>query len=297
MVTRKTRKKIGIVLVVIGMVLILVFIALMASSCALSGKMNVTANPNSKEQVSEENPVDWEYWKSVNPAVVGWVKVPGTGVDLPVVEAPEDDPQYYLSHDVYGEWNYYGCPYIDAGCKNGLMSPNVVIYGHNMAVGNPMFAELENYHSQEYAEEHREIVLYTPERVMHLKVIGSRTIGGWEDLKRTEFKRLADFKAYREEMLSACGVVLDWNDKAVEAETGSLKDVYVVGEDSNVEAKAYLSEAGSEEDAFNGEAIASNAAAKSKESDVPQLYTFCTCSYYYNPANERTLVFASMSGI
>lgn len=40
--------------------------------------------------------VDWDYWKSVNPDVIGWVTVPGTNIDSPIVQAHSDDPEYYL---------------------------------------------------------------------------------------------------------------------------------------------------------------------------------------------------------
>lgn len=54
--------------------------------------------------------VDWDYWRSVNPDVIGWVTVPGTNIDSPIVQAHSDDPEYYLHHDVYRKYNVYGCP-------------------------------------------------------------------------------------------------------------------------------------------------------------------------------------------
>ena len=53
--------------------------------------------------------VDWEYWLSVNPDIVAWVSVPGTGIDYPVVQASAVDPTFYLDHDVYRGWNPYRC--------------------------------------------------------------------------------------------------------------------------------------------------------------------------------------------
>ena len=36
--------------------------------------------------------VDWEYWQDVNPDVIGWVTVPGTPIDYPIVQAHADAP-------------------------------------------------------------------------------------------------------------------------------------------------------------------------------------------------------------
>ena len=48
---------------------------------------------------------------AVNPDVTGWLTIPGTNIDLPIMQA--DDNDYYLSHDLYGEPDPYGLPYID----------------------------------------------------------------------------------------------------------------------------------------------------------------------------------------
>ena len=52
--------------------------------------------------------VDWAFWQGVNADVIGWITIPGTPVDYPIVQAPADDPDYYLKHDVYGQYNYMG---------------------------------------------------------------------------------------------------------------------------------------------------------------------------------------------
>ncbi|MEI3232096.1 MAG: hypothetical protein V8S24_13235, partial [Gordonibacter pamelaeae] len=32
--------------------------------------------------------IDWAYWTSVNPDVIGWIEVPGTSIDGPIAQAP-----------------------------------------------------------------------------------------------------------------------------------------------------------------------------------------------------------------
>ena len=88
--------------------------------------------------------VDWEYWQGVNPDVIGWVTVPGTSIDYPVVQAHDDAPTWYLSHDVYGSWNIYGCPYLDADCEaEGFGSRVAYVFAHHMDDGS-MFAPLRH---------------------------------------------------------------------------------------------------------------------------------------------------------
>lgn len=58
---------------------------------------------------------------------------PGTieGWPSPVNEASSsDDPEYYLTHDVYKDYNIYGCPYLDAECLLPVLSVCTETSGH-----------------------------------------------------------------------------------------------------------------------------------------------------------------------
>lgn len=148
--------------------------------------------------------VDWEYWHEVNPDVVGWIEMPGTSISQPIVQAPPDDPTRYLYRDVYGGWNLFGCPYVDAGCPYGLDSWSVVISGHNITYPPAMFHELELFHDEDYVRDHREVVIVTPEKTRRLMVLGANTIAGWDEAKRVTFASARDFWKYRNEALSQC---------------------------------------------------------------------------------------------
>ena len=81
--------------------------------------------------------VDWGYWQSVNPDIIGWVTVPGTGIDYPIVQAHDGDPDHYLRYDVYGGWNYHGVPYLHWKCADdGLLGAgNALVFGHHLDDG------------------------------------------------------------------------------------------------------------------------------------------------------------------
>ncbi len=230
----------GALIVAVGFALVCMAFVTCAFLLAMHGRAQA-ASPDPLDTVDAaeaECPVDWDYWKEVNPSVCAWVKVPGTSIDYPVVESPGDDPCFYLTHDVYGSWNLWGCPYIDPGCDKGIDSPNVVVYGHNMTTDGSMFHDFGCYHDASFAAGHRYVLLYTPKKAYRLEVLGSKTIDGEAHDKRTEFENVADFFAYRQAELASCDVRLE------------------------------------------------------STRTRPQMFTFCTCSYYMNPDNERTLVFA-----
>ena len=94
---------------------------------------------------------DYALYYSNNPQTVGYLKIEGTKIDTPVVQA--DNNKYYLNHDFYGKPTSYGAVY--ASYKNSFdpFDRNTLLYGHNMNDGS-RFAALLNYKSLDYFKKH-----------------------------------------------------------------------------------------------------------------------------------------------
>ena len=86
-----------------------------------------------------------------NPDIVGWIRVPGTVIDYPVMQTP-DRPNYYLRRNFDGKKQTAGCIYIAESCDMFTPSDNVTVYGHRMRNGT-MFAALENFTDESYCKE------------------------------------------------------------------------------------------------------------------------------------------------
>lgn len=152
--------------------------------------------------------IDWAYWTSVNPDVIGWIEVPGTSIDGPIVQAPVEDPEYYLKHDVYRKPSASGCFYLDASCPEGLNSPHRIILGHNMADGS-MFAPVRSYLDASFAADHRTIVVSESNGAHVFEVVAARIIDGSEPAKRTAFASEAALRAWLSEQVGKAAMVLD----------------------------------------------------------------------------------------
>ena len=92
-----------------------------------------------------------------NADCIGWICIPGTAVDYPLMHTPEDSEKY-LRKDFYGAYSINGVPFLDGRCS--LESANLIIYGHNMKNGT-MFGSLKNYTDASYYAEHPTIELET----------------------------------------------------------------------------------------------------------------------------------------
>lgn len=88
----------------------------------------------------------------------GWISIPDTRINYPVMQAPDNDPDYYLAHDVNGSESRYGCPFVQADCN--LESDCTIIYGHHIKDGS-MFADLDKFTKKSFWEEHKSLTFET----------------------------------------------------------------------------------------------------------------------------------------
>lgn len=105
----------------------------------------------------------------LNNDIVGWFRIPGTKIDYPVMQCPEDS-DYYLLHNFDKEFSYRGCLYAQANCDVARPSDNIVIYGHRMSDGS-MFARLDQYMEEEFYQENPYIFFDTLTELHTYKVL------------------------------------------------------------------------------------------------------------------------------
>ena len=89
---------------------------------------------------------DFDALNQLNSDCIGWVRIPDTGIDYPVMHTP-DEPEKYLNKNYDGYFSYSGVPFLDARCTT--YNTNMIIYGHNMRSGD-MFGDLDLYRTHDY---------------------------------------------------------------------------------------------------------------------------------------------------
>ncbi len=81
-----------------------------------------------------------------NPDLAGWLTIPGTRIDYPVMYSP-DEPERYLHANFDIDYSFAGLPFLDAACDTE--SGNRIIYAHNMLDGS-MFRTLLKYQQKDF---------------------------------------------------------------------------------------------------------------------------------------------------
>lgn len=89
--------------------------------------------------------------REVNEDVLGWIVIPDTKLDYPLMRGEDND--YYLKRNWEGKSNVAGSIFMEQLNDKDFRHFNTVIYGHRMKNGT-MFGSLKNYASKSYWEKH-----------------------------------------------------------------------------------------------------------------------------------------------
>lgn len=119
------------------------------SSVSVQGTSDVETE---EEPVSREVLSGFTELLEKNKDIAGWLQIPGTDIDYPVMYR-EGDNDFYLSHDFDCENDVNGLLVLDKRCDPFGDDRNLLIHGHNMRSGL-MFGGLKKYTDQEYWREH-----------------------------------------------------------------------------------------------------------------------------------------------
>jgi len=105
--------------------------------------------------------VNFDKLNARNKDCVGWVYIPDTLIDYPIVQSFDDE--YYLFHTIDKVWNIAGSIFTDKS-NNGLEDPHTIIYGHNMK-NDTMFSSINKYKSQEFYNKHKYVYIGTEDHL------------------------------------------------------------------------------------------------------------------------------------
>ena len=143
---------------------VIVLLTLLAVAIFSLGKIadyyyHSNANQNNIRELIPDDDSKGENYrrlKEQNPDLVGWIRIPGTPVDYPVMWTEK-----YLRTDFNGNHSLSGLPFVSADCNVSPMPDekaysNTLIYGHHMQDGS-MFAVLTQYEKQDFYEKHKTI--------------------------------------------------------------------------------------------------------------------------------------------
>ena len=155
------------------------------------------------EEAAEPEMTAFEKYAEVfaqNDDLIGWISIPGTCVDYPVLQSSADEPEYYLRRTYKGEHRTAGSIFFQWDCSPE--SRNLVVYGHNMSDGT-MFAVLQKMADEAFRTEHSKILLQTSDGLREYRIAAVlKTDIQKFPFNRTEFADDADFLSFQKELFA-----------------------------------------------------------------------------------------------
>lgn len=148
----------------------------------------------------EKTKVKLNYLKSKNADLYGWITIPDTNIDYPMVQGKDND--YYLNNAFTGEYLPAGSIFVDYRCNDSIMkNHNTVIYGHNMTNGL-MFNHVTKYLDKKFFDEHPYIEISTLDGIYTYEVFAIYQTDMYYSYIKTDFYSHEEFVDFAYEMKS-----------------------------------------------------------------------------------------------
>lgn len=134
------------------------------------------ADPQNSSDANAQIPVvDWAKLHKINKDICGWLQIPGTNINYPVVQGATNDD--YLKTTISGVSAVEGSIFLDSDSSRNLDDRHSIIYGHNIQNGS-MFHTIASYVDKGFFDQHRTIYYITPEKNYVLKAIATYLTDG-----------------------------------------------------------------------------------------------------------------------
>lgn len=159
--------------VIIAVVAVVLLVAAIFLTKTFIDNKNEPSNGDvpSSSQTQTTEPVakpDYSEYVEQNPETVGWITIPGTQINFPVVQSV--DNEYYLSHTFNHKSDKRGAIYMDYRNNPANLDANTIIYGHNDYKDGSVFSEVAHYDDIEYYKEHPMIEFNTLDSYYQWKI-------------------------------------------------------------------------------------------------------------------------------
>ncbi|HHG6294171.1 TPA: class B sortase [Streptococcus suis] len=114
-----------------------------------------------KKFVDADNQPKFEELLALNKDVVGWLTIPDTKINYPLVQGETN--LEYVNKAVDGTVSVSGSLFLDTRNSRDFTDPYSLIYGHHMA-GDIMFGEIPKFLKKDFFDKHTSAIIETKDR-------------------------------------------------------------------------------------------------------------------------------------
>ena len=179
---------------------------------------NKILDPNKTSIIEKMNSV-----KELNSDAVGWITIPETKIDYPVVQT--NNNEYYLNHNFNKEKDYNGWVFMNYFNVPDNLDKNTILFAHNRYYSGVMFGTLNKVTKKKWYEKYKEnlISFSTLYEEMNWEVFSIYTIDVNNDYLKTIFNNEEEWFSFitliRDRSIFKSDVNIDADDKILTLST------------------------------------------------------------------------------
>lgn len=179
-----------------------------------------TKEPEKEQEETKEEPlpdalkddgtfpieINFDELKEKNSDVIGWIYLPGTKLNYPIVRGEDND--FYLHQTIEKTYSFGGTIFLDVNCARDWSSRHNIIYGHNMNDGS-MFRPIIRYKEQDYYDKNPFMYLSTPDGNYRLDIFAGFITESESEVYSTFFTSGESFAKWAEKMAEKSSITTD----------------------------------------------------------------------------------------
>lgn len=187
---------------------------------AAKSQSNQTSTYQPSEEELAELKARFEPLTATNPDTIAYLYAPGTNLDEPVVQTNDNSTYLDKTFDG-GNEPYMGTVFMDMDNSKDFSDQLTWLFGHargSQAPDSRMFNDVNFYSSKDYFDQHKYVVVETPERKYYYEAAAMIIVPETTAFYRTEFDSPEDFQkqlenVYKDAHVKKDGLTVDKNDR------------------------------------------------------------------------------------
>lgn len=171
------------------------FIPLILMGCTENTEEKMVSNTPRMNESAQDAEVDFTALKDINSDIFGWLYIPDTNIDCPLLQSPVSDT-YYATHNVYGENDSGGAAYIELANLTNMCDFNTIIHGNSTTSETGLFGDLYQFTDLEFFEDHEQIYLYLDGNVLIYEIFAVYERENTSLLRSYDFTDVSDCQIF-----------------------------------------------------------------------------------------------------
>lgn len=145
-------------------------------------------------ETAKDGSIDFDILEQENPEIWGWLYIPGTTIDCPLLQSASSD-DFYKNHIADGQEGEEGALYIEIPNQTNLCDFNTIIHGKDQKDGD-LFYDLHKFEDPDFFEDHQALFIYTPDHLYTYVIYGAYYDEDSDILRRYDYTTTQGCTAY-----------------------------------------------------------------------------------------------------